>query len=212
MLIGISGKIKSGKNTVGKMLCDLIYDDCYKSVIVCSFADNLKKIVSAITGCKYEDLNNQEFKNKHIPDFTKITKNGIITHIIPSKNVLYHDIFRTYEEVTYREALQFFGNKFRSEFGKDFWIKMLKSELPEEDGSEYIIIITDVRHKNEASFIKSEGGILIRVNRKDSETSNNISEIDLDDYLNFDYIIENDDTLEELRSKVKLVYKSIKCK
>ena len=34
--------------------------------------------------------------------------------------------------------------------------------------------------------------------------------MELDNYPNFDYIIENNGTLEELKSKVQLVYKSIK--
>ena len=210
MLIGISGKIKSGKDTVGEMLWNLGNIDY--NTYTCAFADNLKKIVAAIVGCDYESLYDQEFKASDIPNFVKITKDGIITHIIPDSKLYYKDVSRTYETVTYREALQFFGNKFRSEYGEDFWIRMLKSNLIL--GNKWLNIITDVRYKNEADFIKSNKGILIRVNRPEIQTSKNISnhssETELDKYLNFDYIIENDGTLEELESKVKLIYNSIK--
>lgn len=210
MLIGISGKIKSGKDTVGEMLYNL---GCIEySIYKYSFADSLKKIVASIVDCDYNSLNNQEFKASYIPNFIKITKDGIITHIVPNSKIFYKDIFRTYEVVTYREALQFFGDKFRSEYGQDFWIRMLKSDLMYEEPS--FNIITDVRYKNEADFIKSNKGILIRVDRSEVQTPKNISshssEMELDNYPNFDYIIENNGTLEELESKVQLVYKSIK--
>lgn len=210
MLIGISGKIKSGKDTVGEMLYNL---GCVEyNVYKYSFADSLKKIVASIVDCNYESLNDQEFKASHIPNFMKITKDGIITHVVPCSKVFYKDIFRTYEVVTYREALQFFGDKFRSEYGQDFWIRMLRSNLI--SGELSFNIITDVRYKNEADFIKSNKGILIRVDRPEIQTPKNISshssEIELDNYPNFDYVIENNGTLEELESKVRLIYNSIK--
>jgi len=91
-------------------------------------------------------------------------------------------------------------------------------------------IITDVRFPNEAKAIKDRGGIVIRVNRgkqcgsceseftKGSECPNcrsgnwvhgNIdsthpSETALDDY-EFDYVIENDGSLDELITKIKLI-------
>lgn len=94
-------------------------------------------------------------------------------------------------------------------------------------------IITDVRFPNEAKAIKDRGGIMIRINRpqfmidgrvllKEEKTSalkarasrpNNAiglmfkdehaSETGLDDYDKFDYVIENDGTVQDLIDKVK---------
>jgi len=84
-------------------------------------------------------------------------------------------------------------------------------------------IITDVRFPNEAKAIKDRGGIIIRVNRFTEEQkiafaktragrSNNSlqlvlknqhpSETALDDY-EFDYVVDNNGTLEELIEKIK---------
>lgn len=87
-------------------------------------------------------------------------------------------------------------------------------------------IITDVRFPNEAQAIKDRGGIIIRVNRdfiqtklKDGQTlivergiltgeehlqlkTPHLSETALDDY-DFDYVIDNNSTIEELIEKVK---------
>lgn len=78
-------------------------------------------------------------------------------------------------------------------------------------------IITDVRFPNEADAIKQRGGIVIRVNRPCKECgvleghkmiphknkpSEHESETALDDY-EFDYIVDNSGTIEELIVKIK---------
>lgn len=91
-------------------------------------------------------------------------------------------------------------------------------------------IITDVRYENEAQAIKDRGGIVIRVNRdlviggddygytkvsvNQAEKDGIIkpqheSETALDNYT-FDYVIENDGTLDELILKVKSMLKGFK--
>ena len=98
MLIGISGKIKSGKDTIADIfMTDLWKDGCggrFYAIERHSFADKLKSIVAAIVGCHRKDLDSQEFKSKAIPDFTKISQNGIITHVVPSDKIFYNDVFK----------------------------------------------------------------------------------------------------------------------
>jgi hypothetical protein len=88
-------------------------------------------------------------------------------------------------------------------------------------------IITDVRFPNEAKAIKDRGGIVIRVNRtstcgdvpfdgtpkewkelvernkKNNEKFNHPSETALDDYDDFDHVIDNNGSIEDLIEKVK---------
>lgn len=65
-------------------------------------------------------------------------------------------------------------------------------------------VITDCRFPNEAQAIKERGGIVVRVNRSESNStsSKHPSETSLDNW-NFDYEIANDDTLPDLEEKVK---------
>lgn len=86
MIIGISGKIGSGKDTVGKIIQYLIAKDNYlkkggdtnkvisfeeakfehglsKSWEIKKFAGKLKEVVALLTGCTVENLEDQEFKN-----------------------------------------------------------------------------------------------------------------------------------------------------
>lgn len=64
-------------------------------------------------------------------------------------------------------------------------------------------LISDVRFLNEVRAIIKREGILIRVERDLSNTSNHESEIALDDYQEWDYIIDNNGSLEQLIYKVK---------
>ena len=68
-------------------------------------------------------------------------------------------------------------------------------------------VVTDVRFPNEAIAIKDRGGILIRVNRFNSNQQlfdQHPSETSLDDYP-FDYTISNNSTIEELIEQVKVI-------
>ena len=64
-------------------------------------------------------------------------------------------------------------------------------------------IISDVRFPNEARAVKDRNGILIRLNRNTGLESMHESETALDNYDDWDYIIENNDTIEDLIEKVK---------
>ena len=64
-------------------------------------------------------------------------------------------------------------------------------------------IVTDVRFPNEVQAIKDRGGILIRVEREISAEDTHFSETALDNYKDWDHIIENNGTIEELKDKVE---------
>lgn len=63
--------------------------------------------------------------------------------------------------------------------------------------------ITDVRFPNEVKRIQSKGGIVIRLERHNDNPSDHYSETALDNFNGFDYIIDNNGTIEELFEKVK---------
>lgn len=71
-------------------------------------------------------------------------------------------------------------------------------------------VFTDTRFPNEAKAIKEKGGILIRVNRNTKNLENlHPSETALDNYQDWDYVIDNNGTIEELISKVQTVLDEI---
>lgn len=105
-----------------------------------------------------------------------------------------------------RRILQEIGTVARQMFGENFWVDQLwKTVQPNEK-----IVITDVRFKNEADFIKSQGGEVWRVHRPGvGPVNNHISERDLDNY-NFDVVIRNESSLEALEAVVNEVMRADK--
>ena len=68
-------------------------------------------------------------------------------------------------------------------------------------------LVTDTRFPNEADAIKEKGGILIRVNRGDGNTGDHPSETSLDNYNNWDYVLDNNASLTGLSKKVEDILK-----
>lgn len=104
---------------------------------------------------------------------------------------------------TPRQIMIEYGQFFR-QFDKDFWVrKVFESLKAQPDNS--LITISDVRFKNEANYIKEQGGFLIRLERNPKlnmygEPIDDISEKDLDNYDGFDYIVpqEHNETPQDL--------------
>lgn len=110
----------------------------------------------------------------------------------------YYDIYIKQLGVNIRELQQKVGTElFRNVLHPDTWIYALFSNYKNNSW-----IVTDVRFPNEANYIKSLNGILIRINRG-SIIDKHESEIALDDYADWDYTIENNGTLLEFEDKIK---------
>ena len=79
-----------------------------------------------------------------------------------------------------------------------------------------IIIITGVRLEKELTFFKEKfNAILMKIERNANNNltekeKNDITETDVNNFNNFDYIIQNNDTLENLKEKVENILEEIK--
>ncbi|MBQ2611643.1 hypothetical protein IJF81_04545 [bacterium] len=121
----------------------------------------------------------------------------------------------TYEEIEknkplYRADLISLGNWGRSQ-DPDYWLK----KIIEQDGN---IIVTDVRVRHEYEVFKQAGAITIRVEASRETRAkrgtlvgeDDITEVDLDDINDWDFVIENNSTYDELCKKVSLIIENIK--
>ena len=135
MIIGISGGINEGKDTVAEMFIEQ-----NPSYVNKKFAGKLKEVVALLTGCRKEQLEVESFKDSLVPESLKI--NG--------------------ERVTYRFMLQYVGTEvFREKMGSDIWVNSLFSDYKKDDN----YLITDVRFKSEFDSIKERGGINVLLER-----------------------------------------------
>jgi len=124
--------------------------------------------------------------------------------------------------LTYRKLLQVIGtDALRNVVHENIWVNALMSDYKPLDDTlrssmgnviDYSAcpypnwIITDLRFPNEAKAVEKRGGITIRVNRDNGTRAIDLnphpSETSLDSH-KFDYIIENDGSLEDLVNKVR---------
>ena len=189
MIIGISGKAGSGKDTAAKMLevlyanPDISYEDFvnkrYKNfadIQIVHFADSLKETAQVLFRIGEWETNTQEGK--------KTTINWI--------------------GKTVRELLQGIGQGLRDAIDPNLWVKILFANT--EDWSNYII--ADVRYPNEVYAIKKRNGILIRIDRKGAGAGNHSSETALDNYKEWDVHIENNGSIEDLFETMRIFIKN----
>lgn len=112
------------------------------------------------------------------------------------------NIFVPTFNMTVGEMLQRIGtNAMRDGLDENVWIKALFADYKNESNW----VVSDVRFPNEADYIKSMGGILVRLEGDPADVRKNSnrdmthpSETALDDYKGFDAIYSNTGTLEEL--------------
>lgn len=188
-IIGVCGKARVGKDTFGKYIAEEFKEKYNRTFELTAFAHVLKLMCQEHFGLSYEQLWGSE--KEHMTGYWK-----------PGKGP------HSYNPADYwspREIMQELGGFYRT-IDYDFWVKRLYKEM--EGVSDFII--TDVRHVNEADSVKNHNGVLIKVNRGAAEQIHNMqheSETGLDNYPeeNYDIIIENNTSLEDLRSSVSLI-------
>lgn len=234
MIIGINGKIGSGKDTVGKIIQ---YLQCYNTGEITiedvmsnpehqwwleeqskfeikKFAGKLKEIASLLTGIDIEDFEDQEFKK------TELAEDWNYYPIIGygHRNVPVYG--EPEQPMLVREFLQKLGTEaMRNGLHTNVWINALFADykakwvptgdsVAEEDVSlekEYPNwIITDMRFPNEFEAVELREGVTIKVVRPGTSVGTHLSETALDDAY-FDHVISNNGTIEDLVEKVRQI-------
>ena len=187
--IGITGVAGSGKNAVAEILeheLGTFKGDYDYTARIIPLAKPLKEAIAALFDIPATVLEDREVKESK----EKLTG------------------------LTYRKIMQLFGTEFvRVHFGSDFWTKRLDQVVKEGEENFYLeyVIVPDVRFQNEADFIKSKGGVLLKVVRPDNPfaiESSHASEAEVNS-IQADYVISNISDLGQLENKVLSLIKEI---
>jgi len=111
---------------------------------------------------------------------------------------------------TPRDIMERYGMFFRS-FDEKYWIKQLGEQIQLSPSNK--IVVTDVRLIAEAEYLKSLGAKLIRLERSEDErravypdaNSQAITEIQLDNYKGFDFVVpeEQNSIPDDLKNVAK---------
>ena len=219
MIIGINGKIGSGKDTIGKIIQHLTSEwgdeefqdtdmlDVRSNWEIKKFAGKLKTIASILTGIPVENFEYQEYKKTLLgPEWGTVKENPL--NSIPA----FEDIDFNHL-MSVRELLQKLGTEaMRDGLHANVWVNALFANYTDKNNW----CITDMRFPNEMKAVEDKGGITIRVNRPYStvvgqgngnpatfsQTQFHPSETALDG-AKFTYEINNDGTMEDLVKKVR---------
>tara|TARA_R110002049_G_scaffold231127_2_gene403433 strand:+ start:25927 stop:26625 length:699 start_codon:yes stop_codon:yes gene_type:complete len=224
-LIGISGKIGSGKDEVFRIIQKLTNNSFENR----KFADQLKDTVCMWIGCTREQLEDRGFKEKELGDewnkyriITKGLPNYYVNTLEKAENNVRHSNQRFVEvKMTPRLMLQLLGTEAGREIiHPNIWVNALFSNYKPVKVTEKRTdtlnlksykkpkwIITDCRFSNEAQAIQDRNGIVIRLNRGDGNTGSHASETGLDNFDDFDYIVDNNGTINDLESKIERILK-----
>lgn len=174
-IIGLTGKLGSGKDTVLARLQDLFGGTgSYQRV---SFADKLKESAAALFGVTLEHL--EMMKNEPSFRVNILNIRGYGQELGRSLSI--------------REMLQRYGTEaHRNIFGDDFWVEAAMRGIEElapmpyqgkPDKSGPILVFTDVRFDNEARAIIERGGRIYRVIGPNEDTGDHVSEAGIADNL-----------------------------
>ncbi|MFA5722493.1 MAG: hypothetical protein WC940_02935 [Candidatus Paceibacterota bacterium] len=151
---------------------DTFYDcfPCKINIIKLNFSDELKVIAKIMFHLSDEDVNTQEGKKRYVDDY----------------------------KLTVRELLQRLGTEICRSIHNDYWINCYTHKINENNPQ--IVLTGDVRFENEVNYIKSTGGIVVKIVRPELKPETHISE---NNVLNADYEIINDGSLEDFKNKIR---------
>jgi adenosyl cobinamide kinase/adenosyl cobinamide phosphate guanylyltransferase len=195
ILIGVTGKARSGKDTFSEMLAEEFYNTSKTRFVLMAYAQELKLRVQRDFDLTYDQLWGDK---KEVPDKRYYRRMTNWAH----EEKPYTDI-----HWTPREIMQSYGEFFRG-IDTQFWVNNLFRVIEEKEYRN--VIVTDVRHPNEATPIIDRNGFIIKVTSERTEKeqihgASHISEVAMDNFEHIDFHVKNDEGLDELRQTAKTV-------
>lgn len=178
MIIGTLGKKSHGKDTISD---HLVKNYGYTKR---AFADPIKEVSKILFNFTDDQLYGN--KKETVDENWNVSPRTVMQYIGT-------DVFR--KDI----------NKIMPGINDDFWVKSLANKIKDTNDN---IVISDVRFQNEVDCIHKLGGIVIKVERSGKDNiDQHISETCIDQIEDYDYLINNSGSLEELYRKVDIVMK-----
>lgn len=176
-LIGITGKKRSGKDTVGDYLKEQFGYSSY------AFADPVKQTAQVMFGLTNDEMDND---NKE----AVIKRWGF-----------------SYRQMLQIIGTDCGRNMFRDDIwilrAQDELDKIKTQAICNRQNKNYVVV-TDCRFNNEAELIKNNGGIVICIERDTEYNDTHSSESGVDNRY-IDYHVKNDGTIDELHQQIETI-------
>lgn len=190
--IAICGKANTGKNTVSKLIRKEIAKN--QKGIFCeyiAFADPIKAMIRIM----FPDL----------PEKYLTSSSHFRSEAIPGA-------FKDGQPLTVRQLLIDLGTGLGRNYKETIWLENFDNSFKKAVAkNKNMIIVTDVRFRNEFDHMKSQGFFQIRLlrdaNIQASAQSNHVSETNQNTIADseFDYVLDNNGTLKDLKNEVSKI-------
>jgi len=210
VIIGISGRKRSGKDSAAKALID----QGFKKL---SFAEPLKRACAAALQLPFETFDSDELKEKQF-DYPRVLTQAVLCDLVIELQLLGRvtaeqvvSIIKTGKNFVAecpRDMLVFVGTELvRDIIGETFWINILEEEIMKHEN----VVITDCRFPNERAMIKGLGGSVVLINRDSvgTTTSNHRTENSFGDVDEYDFVLNNDTTIKQLQQQLVACTKDV---
>jgi hypothetical protein len=186
-----------------------------------AFADKLKEVLSVLFNCTIEELHDINFKNSPLPDIWQTNTDNILTYR-HAHQIIGTELFRdrwnknTWVNATLNDYKMIENGEYpegnysnrcslceKIEFNTDKYCRICRkcwitSQYPDW-------IIADCRFLNEIEAIKERGGYVIKIERDMGVNHTHPSEIEQNEYNNYDFVIDNNGTINYLVVQIKTV-------
>lgn len=184
MIIGVTGYAGSGKDTFARAL------RLRHGFIRVAFADKLKNLAY--------DLN--PILNEFYLD--ELTSENVIVNFYLKDLVDKVGWDRAKKHDAVRHYLQSLGEAVRATLGEDAWLRAANETVEAVmSAGKMDIVITDVRYENEASYVRSRGGKVVKIERPGLiRVNDHVTETNVDTLM-ADVKIVNDGSVTELGKK-----------
>lgn len=112
----------------------------------------------------------------------------------------------------YRLIMQWWGTEWRRDETMGGWDSYWIDKVTEwvNESSSDIVIVPDIRFPNEVKWCGQYNGVVVWMNRPGFTSSGHSSENALDDFKEFDVVIDNNGDIDKLREKAQWVVAKIK--
>lgn len=211
LVVGLSGKMRCGKDTVANLIIKepafanikirrMALADALKREVneAAERAGGMKELIAALRSPQGFELSSGDYLKA--PEWVVYNPSAPIDDACPYGKQ--------------RTLLQFWGTDFRRFQYPFYWVDQIKETIKASDAE--VVLLTDLRFKNEFTWLSQNGGMTVKIERPVLEQSNtsatakHSSETELDDMV-FDYTLVNDGDLEHLRQKaIKLFLEILK--
>lgn len=185
------------------------FDNDKNSQVLCiAYADQLKMICSNIFGIPMQRF----YMNKSTAwicindkfQYTELKPED--DHIITADEYYFSTKDYSESDIKYwmslREVLVYVGTYvLQSSINKSIFVNIVRNKIKDkqyENPNLKYIVVTDNRFNHELDYIRENNGITITITRKSVEQLDNVAEHDLDNQDDYDYIIDNSNSYDEL--------------